>query len=66
MSAYEDTVIICHDDYVEQQNYISELEAKLSVYNHLAQAADDLKLGRVQNIDDAFDDIMQELDGLKL
>lgn len=62
----EDTVIICHDDYVEQQNYISELEAKLSVYNHLSQAADDLKLGRVQNIDDAFDDIMQELDGLKL
>lgn len=62
----EDTVIICHDDFVEQQNYISELEAKLSVYTHLSQAADDLKLGRVQGVDEAFDDIMQELDDLKL
>ena len=62
----EDTVIICHDDYIEQQKYISELETKLSVYNHLSQAADDLKLGRVQNADDAFDDIMRELDDLKL
>ena len=62
----EDTVIICHDDYIEQQKYISELETKLSVYNHLSQAADDLKLGRVQNVDDAFDDIMRELDDLKL
>lgn len=62
----EDTVLMCHEDYVNQQNYITELEAKLSVYNHLSQAADDLKLGRVQNIDEAFDDIIQELDGLKL
>lgn len=62
----EDTVIISHDDFVEQQYYISELEAKLSVYNHLSQAADDLTLGRVQSVDEAFDDIMQELDGHKL
>ena len=62
----EDTVVLCHDDFVEQQNYIMELEAKLAVYAHLAQAADDLKLGRVQNMDDAFDDILSELVGLEL
>ncbi len=38
---------------MEQQRYISELEAKLAVYSHLAQAADDVKLGRVQDIDAA-------------
>ena len=59
----EDTVVLCHDDFVEQQNYIMGLEAKLAVYAHLAQAADDLKLGRVQNMDEAFDDILSELDG---
>ena len=59
----EDTVVLCHDDFVEQQNYISELEAKLTVYDHLAQAADDVKLGRVQDVDDAFDDILKDLDG---
>lgn len=62
----EDTVVLSHDDFVERQNYISELEAKLAVYAHLAQAADDVKLGRVQDMDEAFDDILAELDGLQL
>ncbi len=62
----EDIVVLCHDDYIEQQNYITELEAKLAVYAHLAQAADDVKLGRVQDIDAAFDDILSELDGLEI
>ncbi len=62
----EDIVVLCHDDYMEQQNYINELEAKLAVYSHLAQAADDLKLGRVQEVDAAFDDILSELDGLEI
>lgn len=61
----EDTVILSHDAFVEQQNYISDLEARLAVYNHLAQARDDIKLGRVQNLDDAFGDILNELDGLE-
>ena len=62
----EDTVILSHEDYIEQQNRISELEAKLAVYAHLAQAADDVKLGRVQDMDEAFDDILSELDGLEV
>lgn len=62
----EDTVVLSHEDFVAQQNYISELEARLSMYAHLAQAADDVKLGRVQDVDDAFDDILAELDGLQL
>lgn len=62
----EDIVVLCHADYVEQQNYISELEAKVAVYSHLAQAADDIKLGRVKDIDAAFDDILSELDEVLL
>ena len=62
----EDTVLLSHEDFTEQQNYISELEAKLAVYAHLAQAMDDIKLGRVQNADDAFDDILGELENLDL
>ena len=62
----EDTVVLSHEHFVAEQNYISEIEAKLTLYSHLAQAADDLKLGRVQSLDDAFDDILSELDGLEL
>ena len=62
----EDTVLISHEDYMEQRSYISDLEARLAVYAHLAQSADDIKLGRVQDSADAFDDIRKELAGAKL
>ena len=46
--------------------FISELEAKLAVYTHLAQAMDDVKLGRVQDADAAYDDILGELEKLDI
>lgn len=58
----EDTVVMAHDDFVDQQRHISELEARLAVYAHLAQAMDDAKLGRTQPIEDVFADILSELD----
>lgn len=61
----EDTVVLSHEDFVDQQNYISELEARLAVYAHLAQAMDDVKLGRTQAMDAAFDDILAELDEVR-
>ena len=62
----EDTVLLSHEDFTEQQKYISELEAKLAVYAHLAQAMDDIKLGRVQDADDVFDNILGELENLDI
>ena len=62
----EDTVLLSHEDFQEQQMYISELEAKLAVYTHLAQAIDDVKLGRVQDADAAYDDIIGELERLDI
>ena len=60
----EDTVLLSHEDFHDQLNYIAELEAKLAVYSHLAHAMDDIKLGRVQKAYDAFDDIIAELKNL--
>lgn len=51
---------------MEQQNYISELEACIAVYSRLSQAMDDIKLGRTQDADSVFDDILKDLDGLEL
>jgi PHD/YefM family antitoxin component YafN of YafNO toxin-antitoxin module len=62
----EDTVVLSHEDYMKQLRTIDELKAKLSVYEHLAQAADDVKLGRVQDADDVFDNILKELDDLEV
>lgn len=58
--------MLSHDAFVEQQNYISELEARIAVYSHLAQAMDDVKLGRTQDAEGVFEDILKELDGLEL
>ena len=40
---------------------MEEMESRLAVYAHLAQAADDVKLGRVQPANEAFADILREL-----
>ena len=61
----EDTVLLSHEDFQDQMHYISELEARLAVYAHLAQAMDDVKLGRTQTMDEAFDDILAELDEVR-
>lgn len=62
----EDTVLLSHEDFVSQMQYIHELEAKLEVYSHLAQAMDDIKLGRVQSADDVFAELFTELKKLEL
>lgn len=62
----EDTVLLSHEDFQDQIHYISELEAKLAVYAHLAQAMDDVKLDRVQSADSAFTDILDVLENLEV
>lgn len=62
----EDTVLLSHEEYQNTMNYISELEEKLAVYTHLAQSMDDIKLGRVQNSEDVFNDVINELESLDL
>ncbi len=62
----EDTVLLSHEDFQSQLRYIDDLEAKLRVYSHLAQAMDDVRLGRVQSADDAFGDILGALENLKV
>ena len=57
-------MLLSHEDFQEQIHYISELEAKLAVYSHLAQAQDDIKLGRVQSADSVFEEILGELENL--
>ena len=38
---------------------MEEMKSRLAVYTHLAQAAEDVKLGRVQPAQEAFDDIWE-------
>lgn len=59
----EDTVILEHSQFMEQQQLIEDLKSRLTVYAHLAQSADDVRLGRVQPAHEAFADIISELRG---
>ncbi|MBQ7889514.1 MAG: hypothetical protein IJ356_07115 [Erysipelotrichaceae bacterium] len=62
----EDTVLLSHEDFINQMHYIHELEAKLEVYSHLALAMDDIKLGRVQSADDVFAELIEKINQVEL
>lgn len=55
-----DFMNITHDQYMEQKRQMEETQSRAAVYAHLAQAADDMKLGRVQPAQEAFEDIKWE------
>ncbi len=62
----EDTVLLSHADFVEQQRTIAEMQERLALYAHLAQSQDDIKLGRVQPISAVVDDIYNDIDKIDL
>lgn len=62
----EDTVVLSHEQYMQQQQTIADLQAKLDVYSHLACAQDDIIHGRLQPLNEAMDDIRKALSDLKL
>lgn len=62
----EDTVVLSHEEFCNLLTRISELEAKLALYEHFAQAMDDIKLGRTQDIDSAFEDVLKDLESFDL
>lgn len=62
----EDTVLVSHEDFVEQQRTIAELQQRLALYAHLAQAQDDIRLGRVQSMQATVTDIYKDIDNIDL
>ena len=62
----EDTVLMSHADFIRQQRTIAEMQEKLALYAHLAQAQDDIKLGRVQPMSCVIEDIYKDIDNADL
>ena len=62
----EDTVLLSHSDFMEQQRTIDELRDRLAIYTQLAQSQDNIKLGRIQPLRSAADEVCEEIDGLDL
>ena len=50
---------------MEETCYEVELE-KLRIYSYLAQSVNEVRQGRIEKIDTAFDDVLSELDGIEL
>lgn len=62
----EDTVLMSHADFLEQQRLVAEMQERLAVYAHLAQSQDDIKLGRVQSMSLVIEDIFEDIDKIDL
>jgi PHD/YefM family antitoxin component YafN of YafNO toxin-antitoxin module len=61
----EDTVVMSHEQYMEQQNRIEELEACIRFYTELARSEEDKQEGRYRSIDDAFEQLREKLKSRK-
>ena len=48
--------------YSDRAFILSSVGSLEAVYAHMAQSKDDVKLSRTQALDEAFDDILGELD----
>ena len=48
-------------DDIELQQHSLQSDAKIKLYAHLEQSAEDIKFGRVQPMDQAFDDTLNSL-----
>lgn len=57
----EDSVIMSHEQYNAMQSEIAHLKERLEVYSVLANAADDIKMGRTYAADEVFEDIISGL-----
>ena len=62
----EDIVVLSHEDFLEQQRLITDMKARLELYAHFARSQDDIKLGRVQPMDEVFDELIDEIDKAEL
>ncbi len=60
----EDSVLMSHEQYNDMQAELALLKEQLQMYAVLANAADDIKMGRMYKADEAFDDIVSKLKGL--
>jgi len=61
----EDVVIINYNDYMQQQEYVYQLESKIALYEHLAKAEKDIKRGMVNSPDIVFNEIIKDLKSTK-
>ncbi|MBQ3927120.1 MAG: hypothetical protein II710_00580 [Clostridia bacterium] len=58
----EDTVLLGYKNHLKQQDYINELESKIALYTHLADAMDDVRLGRVCDESVVFEEMVTLLE----
>lgn len=58
----EDIVVQSHEEYMQNQIEFSKMKAELEVFNSLALAEDDIRLGRVRSASDARRDALAKLE----
>lgn len=62
VNGHEDTVIMSHEQYMRQVGEIADLQSMLKIYEHIAQAEDDVRLGRIKSADEVFDAVLDDIE----
>lgn len=61
----QDTVLVSHEQFMQQQAELQELKARLLLYAKIAQAEDDIRSGRVYDADDVYAELIAKLEALQ-
>lgn len=59
-------VLLTHQKYFDLINRLNEFESKLIMYARFIQAMNDIRLGTLQDIDSAFEDVLKDLKSFNL
>lgn len=59
-------VLLAHQKYFDLINRLNEFESKLIMYARFIQAMNDIRLGTLQDIDSAFEDVLKDLKSFNL
>lgn len=57
----EDTILLSHENYMALQNKVQSQQERIAFYERLAQAEDDIKLGRIKSLDQTFDSLIEKV-----
>ncbi len=57
----EDTVVMSHEQFMQQQKLLAELQDRKEFFDVLSKSRDDIKSGRVQTLEDVRNELHDEL-----
>lgn len=65
VNGHQDTVLISHEQFMQQQLEMQEMKARMELYAKIAQSEEDIRQGRVYDADKVYSELIAKLETLR-